>query len=198
MRKITYIFLLTLSLNAFAQSSPYEGVGQALGSLIGVIVESLSKPKDSVGIEPSPPLQNSPSNTEVDPFWTLEVSKAKIELCSEPDFSSFFKKTPCDLANMQAKNLSDSSFITALEARHLHLISVKYQNIADLESAAYIANFKPAEKGLRLSRIRLKESDKFSDLLLKLDKKKITWGQFNTQRVELDDAAITQYVELLR
>lgn len=198
MRKIASIFLLTLSLNAFAQSSPYEGVGQALGSLIGVIVESLSRPKDSVQIEPSPPMQNSSSNTEVDPFWRLEASRIKRELCSEPDFSGFFKKTPCDIANMQTKNLSDPSLITTVEAKYLPLISVMYQRIADLESTAYIANFKPADKGLRLSSIRLKEFDKLSDLLQKLDEKKITWGQFNTQRVQLDDAVITQYVELLR
>lgn len=197
MRKITLLFLLMVNLNAFAQTSPYEALGQGLGSLIGILVESFSNSKEPIQQDVSPAPQNSQSNQELDSFWRIEASKAKKELCGDPDFANFFKKTPCDVADMQAKNFSDSSFIKPADAKNLALISYFYENIARLESTGFIANFKPADKGFALSKVRLKESEDFSALLVKLGEKKITWGQFNTKRVELHDAEVDGYVRIL-
>lgn len=196
MKRLFVLLVLLCTLNANAQNSPYEAAGQGLGALIGVIVDAFSTPKGTPSNDPTLDSGVTKQTERYDPYWKNQAKKEKLELCLDSDFQRFFIKTPCDLVKMTSKQLNDASFAATADIKNIELIEYKYLFIADLEADDYLANTKPINKAIELSNLRKKESEDFLGLMDKLSFRKITWGEFNQERLKLSSAYADKYVKI--
>lgn len=196
MKRLFLLLALLFALNVNAQNSPYEAAGQGLGTLIGVIIDAFSTPKGMPSNDPTLDSTVSKQTETFDSYWKNQAKKEKLELCLDSDFQRFFMKTPCDLAKMTSKQLNDASFAATADIKNIELIESKYLFIAELEAHDYLANTKPINKAIELSNLRKKESEDFLSLIDKLSFRKITWGEFNYERLKLSSAYADMYVKI--
>lgn len=196
MKRLFLSLALLIALNVNAQNSQYEAAGQGLGTLIGVIIDAFSTPKGAPANDPTLGSSVTKQTERYDPYWKNQAKKEKLELCLDSDFQRFFIKTPCDLAKMTNKQLNDASFAATADTKDIELIKYKYLFISDLEADDYLANTKPTNKAIELSNLRKKESEDFLSLIDKLSFRKITWGEFNQERLKLSSAYADKYVKI--
>lgn len=196
MKRLFVLLVLLFTLNVNAQNSQYEAIGQGLGALIGVIIEAFSTPEETMSNDSISDSMTAKQAKKFDPYWMGQATKEKLELCLNVDFQSFFDKTPCDLAKMTNKQLNDNSFVAGADIKNIELLESKYLFIADLEADNYLANTKPLNKAMELSNLRKKEAQEFLSLIDKLSMRKITWGEFNYERLKLSSAYADMYAKI--
>ena len=116
--------------------------------------------------------------------------------CKNPELAEFYKKTPCSISEATPNNFSDKNFVSSKEIESV----TKYKLIATQLNEKYIELYKQLDTTFSdelvngFSSLSIGVSENASNLI----SKKVTWGEFNTQRKKLLDSYTNNWNEAHR